>query len=39
MTYQQKYTTEIAYNNFFGSNEFSTIDDRDFVSLTFKANF
>lgn len=38
-TYQKKYTAEIAYNNFFGSNEFSVLDDRDFASLTFKANF
>lgn len=38
-TYQKKYTTEIAYYNFFGSNEFSTIDDRDFASLALKVNF
>lgn len=38
-TYQQKYTAEIAYTNFFGSNDFSTIDDRDFASLVFKVNF
>ena len=38
-TYQNKYTTEIAYNTFFGSNEFSVVDDRDFASLAFKMNF
>lgn len=38
-TYQQKYTAEMAYTSFFGSNEFSTIDDRDFASLAFKVNF
>ncbi|MEG0340541.1 MAG: DUF1302 domain-containing protein [Acinetobacter sp.] len=38
-TYQKKYTTELAYYNFFGSNEFSMIDDRDFVSLSLRANF
>ena len=39
VSYQQKYTAELAYTNFFGSNDFSTIDDRDFASLIFKANF
>ena len=38
-TYQNKYTAELAYTNFFGSNEFSVIDDRDFASLVFKVNF
>ncbi|MCO8045707.1 DUF1302 domain-containing protein [Acinetobacter bohemicus] len=38
-TYQQKYTAELAYTNFFGSNEFSVLDDRDFASLVFKMNF
>lgn len=38
-TYQQKYTAELGYTNFFGPNEFSIIDDRDFASLAFKANF
>ncbi|CAM2960690.1 DUF1302 domain-containing protein [Acinetobacter celticus] len=38
-TYQKKYTGEVAYTNFFGSNEFSVIDDRDFASLVFKVNF
>ena len=39
VNYQQKYTAELAYTNFFGSNDFSTLDDRDFASLIFKANF
>lgn len=38
-TYQNKYTAELAYTNFFGSNKFSVIDDRDFASLAFKVNF
>ena len=38
-TYQNKYTAELAYTNFFGNNKFSVIDDRDFASLVFKMNF
>lgn len=38
-TYQHKYTAELAYTNFFGSNDFSVLDDRDFASLVFKMNF
>ncbi|WP_434057124.1 DUF1302 domain-containing protein [Acinetobacter silvestris] len=38
-TYQKKYTTEIAYQSFFGTNKYSVIDDRDFASLVFKVNF
>ncbi|MFU9046438.1 DUF1302 domain-containing protein [Acinetobacter tibetensis] len=38
-TYQQKYNVELAYVNFFGSNDFSTVDDRDFASFAFKVNF
>lgn len=38
-TYQKKYSAEIAYQNYFGSNEFSTMDDRDFASMVFKVNF
>ncbi|WP_434533854.1 DUF1302 domain-containing protein [Acinetobacter pragensis] len=38
-TYQKKYTAEIAYTNFFGNNEFSILDDRDFASLVFKTSF
>ena len=39
INYQKKYTTELSYTNFFGSNEFSVLDDRDFASLVFKMNF
>ncbi|MCU4492297.1 DUF1302 domain-containing protein [Acinetobacter guillouiae] len=39
VNYQQKYTAELAYTNFFGSNDFSTLDDRDFASLVLKVNF
>ncbi|UJA00914.1 DUF1302 domain-containing protein [Acinetobacter johnsonii] len=38
-TYHQRYSAEMAYTSFFGSNDFSTIDDRDFASLAFKVNF
>ena len=38
-TYQKKYTAELNYNNFFGSNDFSTIDDRDTASMVFKMQF
>ena len=38
-TYQKKYTAEIGYTNFFGNNEFSILDDRDFASLVFKTSF
>lgn len=38
-TYQKKYTAELAYNTFFGSNDFSVLDDRDFASFVFKAKF
>ncbi|MDG9925118.1 MULTISPECIES: DUF1302 domain-containing protein [unclassified Pseudomonas] len=37
--YRNNYSLELAYNAFFGSNEFSTIDDRDFASVTVKASF
>ncbi|SDO91490.1 DUF1302 domain-containing protein [Pseudomonas jinjuensis] len=37
--YRNDYSLELAYNEFFGSNEFSTIDDRDFASVTVKASF
>lgn len=37
--YRNNYSLELAYNSFFGSNEFSTIDDRDFASVTLKASF
>ena len=38
-TYKQKYSAEILYLNFFGTNDFSTVDDRDMASLAFKVNF
>lgn len=37
--YRNNYSLELAYNDFFGSNKFSTIDDRDFASVTLKASF
>ncbi|URM41973.1 DUF1302 domain-containing protein [Acinetobacter sp. AS23] len=37
--YKQKYSTELAYVNYFGSNDYSVMDDRDFLSLVFKVNF
>ncbi|TCM66805.1 uncharacterized protein DUF1302 [Acinetobacter calcoaceticus] len=39
MTYKQKYSAEIGYQSFFGSNEYSVIDDRDFASLVLKMNY
>ncbi len=38
-TYQKKYVTELSYTNFFGSNDYSILDDRDFASLVFKMQF
>ncbi|TDF83806.1 DUF1302 domain-containing protein [Pseudomonas sp. H9] len=37
--YRNNYSLELAYNAFFGSNDFSTLDDRDFASVTAKASF
>lgn len=37
--YKNKYSAELSYNNFFGSNDFSTIDDRDFVAVNLKVSF
>ncbi|TDF80803.1 DUF1302 domain-containing protein [Pseudomonas sp. H9] len=37
--YRNDYSLELAYNENFGSNDFSTIDDRDFASVTLKASF
>lgn len=37
--YRNDYSLELAYNEFFGSNDFSTIDDRDFASVTVKGSF
>lgn len=36
--YQNTYTASLAYTNFFGG-KYSTVDDRDFVSLSFGVNF
>ncbi|MBN2977240.1 adhesin [Pseudomonas fluorescens] len=36
--YQNTYTASLNYTNFFGG-EFSTVNDRDFVALSFGANF
>ncbi|MHC8321022.1 DUF1302 domain-containing protein [Pseudomonas sp. GB2N2] len=38
-TYFNDYSVELAYNAFFGSNDYSTLDDRDFASVSFKADF
>lgn len=37
--YRNDYSLEFAYNNFLGSNDFSTLDDRDFASATLKVSF
>lgn len=37
--YRNNYSLELAYNAFFGTNAFSTLDDRDFASVTVKASF
>jgi hypothetical protein len=36
--YQNTYTASLAYTNFFGG-DYSTVDDRDFIALSFGANF
>ena len=36
--YQNTYTASLNYTNFFGG-DFSTVNDRDFVALSFGANF
>lgn len=38
-TYQKKYSAELSYHNFFGSNDFSALDDRDYAAMVFKMNF
>ena len=38
-TFKKKYSAEFNYNTFFGNNEYSVVDDRDFASLIFKVNF
>lgn len=37
--YQNNYSVSLNYNNFFGSNKYSTINDRDFASINFKVDF
>lgn len=37
--YKNTYSVSLNYNNFFGSNKFSTINDRDFASINFKVDF
>ncbi len=37
--YLNDYSLELGYNQFFGSNDYSTQDDRDFVSVSLKADF
>ncbi|KJK19002.1 DUF1302 domain-containing protein [Pseudomonas sp. 2(2015)] len=37
--YLNDYSVELAYNSFFGSNHYSTLDDRDFASVSFKVDF
>lgn len=37
--FNQYYSAELSYHNFFGNNDFSVLDDRDFLSLSFKASF
>jgi hypothetical protein len=36
--YQNTYTASLAYTNFFGG-DYTTVDDRDFVALSFGVNF
>lgn len=37
--YLDNYSMELAYNSFFGSNDYSTLDDRDFASVSLKVDF
>ncbi|WP_050590181.1 DUF1302 domain-containing protein [Pseudomonas sp. URMO17WK12:I12] len=37
--YRNDYSLEFAYNEFLGTNKFSTIDDRDFASVNLKVSF
>ena len=39
LDYRNNYSLELSYNDFFGTNKFSTIDDRDFASATLKVSF
>jgi len=37
--YMNDYSVELAYNAFFGINDYSIFDDCDFASVSFKADF
>jgi hypothetical protein len=37
--YLNDYSLELGYHEFFGSNRYSILDDRDFVSVSLKADF
>ena len=37
--YLNDYSLEFGYNSFFGSNKYSTLDDRDFYSVSAKVDF
>lgn len=37
--YNNKYSIDFSYNNFFGSNKYSVINDRDFASINLKVDF
>lgn len=39
LNYLNDYSLELGYNEFFGSNDYSTLADRDFVSVSLKADF
>lgn len=39
VNYLNDYSLELGYNEFFGSNDYSILDDRDFVSVSLKADF
>lgn len=39
VNYLNDYSLELGYNAFFGSNDYSILDDRDFVSVSLKADF
>lgn len=39
LNYLNDYSLELGYNEFFGSNRYSILDDRDFVSVSLKADF
>uniref|UniRef100_UPI0028AE1546 DUF1302 family protein n=2 Tax=Pseudomonas TaxID=286 RepID=UPI0028AE1546 len=37
--YLNDYSLEFGYNAFFGNNQYSTLDDRDFYSVSAKVDF